>query len=171
VTRTDSPEISAEVQRSVVKKFPNVSAIDLSLIIETIDSILDKVVIAIRFMAIFCIATGFVVLSGAIVSGRYQRLRESALLRTLGASARQIRWILLAEYSLLGLLAALMGVVLALVGSWCLSNFLFETDFLFSWQPILGVTSGVVLLTIIIGMLNSQGILDHPPMQVLRAEG
>jgi putative ABC transport system permease protein len=170
VTRTGSPEISAEVQRSVVRQFPNVSAIDLSLIIETIDSILDKVVVAIRFMAIFCMATGFVVLSGAIVSGRYQRLRESALLRTLGASGRQIHRILLAEYSFLGLLSALMGVVLALVGSWSLTTFLFETTFVPSWQPILGVTFGVVLLTVIIGMLNSQGILDHPPMEVLRAE-
>jgi len=170
VTRTGSPEISAEVQRSVVRQFPNVSAIDLSLIIETIDSILDKVVVAIRFMAIFCMATAFVVLSGAIVSGRYQRLRESALLRALGASGRQIHRILLAEYSFLGLLSALMGVVLALVGSWSLTTFLFETAFVPSWQPILGVTFGVVFLTVIIGMLNSHGILEHPPMEVLRAE-
>jgi putative ABC transport system permease protein len=170
VTRTESPEISAEVQRAVVKLFPNVSAIDLSLIIETIDTILDQVVVAIRFMAVFCMVTGFVVLMGAIVSGRYQRLRESALLRTLGASGRQIHRILLAEYSLLGLLAAFMGVLLALVGSWALTTFLFDTAFLPSLPPILGVTAAVILLTVIIGMLNSQGILDHPPMEVLRAE-
>ncbi|MGW8182186.1 MAG: ABC transporter permease, partial [bacterium] len=129
VTRTGSPAISAEVQRLVVRSFPNVSAIDLSLLIETIDSILDQVVIAIRFMAVFCIATGFVVLMGAVVSGRYQRLKESALLRTLGASTRQIHRILLAEYSLLGLFSACMGVLLALVGSWALTTFLFETGF------------------------------------------
>jgi putative ABC transport system permease protein len=170
VTRTESPEVSAEVQRSVVKLFPNVSAIDLSIIIKTIDSILDKVVTATRFMAVFCIATGFVVLTGAIVTGRYQRLRECALLRTLGASARQIRRILLAEYSLLGLLASCMGVLLAFVASWALATFLFDTVFTPSWLPILGVTSGVVVLTVLIGMLNSQGILEHPPMEALRAE-
>jgi putative ABC transport system permease protein len=170
VTRTDSAEVSADVQREVVKQFPNVSAIDLSLIVKTIDSILDQVVVAIRFMAIFCMATGFVVLTGAIVSGRYQRLRESALLRTLGASGRQIHRILLAEYSLLGLLAAGMGTVLALVGSWALTTFLFDTTFLPSLLPIVGVSAAVTILTVIIGMLNSQGILEHPPMEVLRAE-
>jgi putative ABC transport system permease protein len=170
VTRAESPEISADAQRTIVNIFPNVSAIDLSLIIETIDSILAHVISVIRFMAIFCMVTGFVVLTGAIVSGRYQRLRESALLRTLGASARQIHRILLSEYLLLGLFSAFMGVLLALIASWVLTTFLFETVFVPEVLPILGVTSAVVLATAIIGMLHSQGILDHPPMEILRAE-
>jgi putative ABC transport system permease protein len=169
VTRTESANASADVQRAVVTRFPNVSAIDLSLVIETIDLILEKVVFAIRFMAIFCMATGFVVLTGAIVSGRYQRLRESALLRTLGASARQIHRILLAEYLLLGLLSTFMGLVLSLCGSWALTAFLFESAFVPGFTPILGVTAAVVLITVAIGMLNSQGVLDHPPLEVLRA--
>ena len=121
-------------------------------------------------MAIFCIVTGFVVLTGAIVSGRYQRLRESALLRTLGASARQIHLILLAEYLLLGLLSVFMGLVLAFGGSWALITFLFDLAFVPGIAPLLGVTAAVVAMTVIIGMLNSQGVLDHPPLEVLRAE-
>ena len=170
VTRTESTQASADLQREVVKRYPNISAIDLSLVIGTIDMILDKVVFAIRFMALFCIVTGFVVLVGAIVSGRYQRLRESALLRTIGASRRQIHRILFAEYLLLGLLAASMGVLLALGASWALVSFLFESVFIPSLPSILGVSVVVVVLTVVIGMFNSQSILDHPPMEVLRVE-
>ena len=77
--------------------FPNVSAMDLTLILQTLDSILSKISFAIRFMALFTVATGLVVLVGAILTGRYQRVRESILLRTLGASRKQVLRILLVE--------------------------------------------------------------------------
>jgi putative ABC transport system permease protein len=170
VTRADSPQASGHLQRLAVREFPNISAIDLSLVIETIDLILEKVVFVIRFMASFFIATGFVVLTGAIASGRYQRMKESVLLRTLGASRVQVRRIHVVEYLLLGLLAALTGLVLALLGSWMLSVFVFESTFVLAPLPIMSVTSGIVLLTLLIGMFNSLGILDHPPLEVLRLE-
>jgi putative ABC transport system permease protein len=121
-------------------------------------------------MALFSIVTGLLVLTGAIVSGRYQRLRESVLLRTLGASRAQILKILLIEYLFLGSFAAITGLSLALAGSWGLTRFLFETDFTLS-LPVLALSVlGVVLLTVIVGMANSKGVLDHPPLEILRNE-
>jgi putative ABC transport system permease protein len=121
-------------------------------------------------MALFSIATGLVVLTGAIVSGKYQRMKESVLLRTLGASKFQIRRIFFIEYFFLGTLAALTGILLSLVGSWALTRFVFETQFVLEPTVILGVLLGVVVLTIGIGFANSRGILDQPPLAVLRAE-
>jgi len=170
VTRTESASDSAEIQRDVVTGYPNVSAIDLSMVVETVESILDRLTFVIRFMALFSIATGLVVLTGAIVSGKYQRMKESVLLRTLGASRGQIRRIFFIEYFFLGALAALTGILLSLVGSWALTRFVFESQFVLEPLVVIGVLLGVVALTIGIGFANSRGILDQPPLAVLRAE-
>ncbi len=170
VTRTDSASDSAMIQRDVITGYPNVSAIDLSMVVQTVESILDRLTFVIRFMALFSIVTGLVVLTGAIVSGRYQRMKESVLLRTLGASRTQIRRIFFIEYFFLGALAASTGILLSLVGSWALTRFVFESQFVLEPIVTLGVLLGVVVLTIGIGFANSRGILDQPPLAVLRTE-
>ena len=129
MTQVRSAETSAQLQRTVVQLFPNVSTIDMALVLETVDAVLDNVTFVIRTMALFSIITGLVVLVGAVISSRYQRIRESVLLRTLGASRLQIRKIMAIEYLFLGFFAAVTGLVLAIVSSWALSYFFFETEF------------------------------------------
>ncbi|MFQ5739471.1 MAG: ABC transporter permease [Acidobacteriota bacterium] len=170
VTRVESDEMSARLQRSVVKKFPNVSTIDLTLILTTVNNILDRVSFVIRFMALFSIFTGFTVLIGAVATSRYQRMRESVLLRTLGASRGQILRIMMIEYLFLGSLAALTGLILATAAAWSLAHFVFETPFSPEVGPVLAALVAVVTLTLLIGMVNSRGVLTHPPLQILRRE-
>jgi len=88
--RVRSSAESARLQREVVKAFPNVSAIDLTLVLQTVQSILKKISFVIRFLAMFTVLTGLLVLVTALLGGRYQRVQESVLLRTLGASRGQI---------------------------------------------------------------------------------
>jgi putative ABC transport system permease protein len=170
VTRTDSAAESAALQRTLISRFPNVSAIDLALVVQTIDSILERLSFVIRFMALFSIVTGVLVMMAAIVSGRYQRMRESTLLRTLGASRRQIHGILLIEYLFMGLFSALTGLILSLPAGWALTRFVFECAFVPDWSAVVGVLLAVVGLTIGLGLSNSRGILSQPPLEVLRGE-
>ncbi len=164
---------SARMQREVVKAFPNVSAIDLTLVLQTLDGILAKVGFVIRFMALFTVATGLVVLAGAVLSGRWQRMQEAILLRTLGATRAQIRQVLFAEYATLGLLAAITGSVLAVMASWALAVFAFKAGYDFAALPVpLAVAlSGVTTLTVLVGLATSRGIADQPPLEILRREG
>jgi len=171
VLKTGSNEESARLQQTVVQRFPNVSAIDLALIVNMIDTILSKVAFVVRFMALFSIFTGLVVLAGAVVTGRYQRIRESVLLRTLGARKRQVLQIMLVEYFFLGLLAALTGLLLAWAASWALAQYVFEAPFVPFMLPSILALLIVTLLAVAIGMLNSRGIANRPPLEVLRAEG
>ena len=168
VTRVRSSEESARLQREVVKRFPNVSAIDLSLILQTLDSILEKISFVIRFMAMFTVATGLLVLAGALLTGRYQRIQESVLLRTLGASRKQILRILLVEYAVLGVLAALTGVILAVAGSWALAAFVFKINYAPAVLPLLATFVGLPLLTVVLGFLMNRGVASQPPLVVLR---
>jgi putative ABC transport system permease protein len=170
VSRVPTNERSAAAQRAVVQRFPNVSVIDLSLVLHTLDAILSRVAFALRFMALFSLAAGVVVLANAVVTSRYQRLRESAVLRALGASRAQIRQILLVEYFFLGSLAAATGLVLAVIASWALAYYLFETTFTPTALPLVLALLLVTGLTVGIGVLGSRGVVNRPPLEVLRGE-
>jgi len=169
-TRVQDPQQAAQLQRALVTAFPNVSAIDLTLVLKTLDSVLTKVGFVIRFMALFTVFTGLIVLAGAVLTGRWQRVQESILLRTLGASRTQIRSILFAEYAALGFLASLSAVVLAVAGSWALARFVFEASYIVSAVPLLVAVVTVTALTVLVGLLTSRGIADQPPLEILRRE-
>jgi len=170
VTRTPDTRISAQFQHELVTQFPNVSAIDLGLILKTLDEILGKISFVIRFMALFSILTGLLVLASSVIISKYQRVQESVLLRTMGASRKQILLITTIEYLFLGLLAALAGIMLSLISTWALVKFVFETPFTPIYTPLGLVALGVATLTILIGIFNSRDILTRPPLEVLRAE-
>jgi len=170
VTRVPSSDESARMQREVVKAFPNVSIIDLTLVLRTVDSILGKISFVVRFMAMFTVLTGLLVLVSALVTGRYQRIRESVLLRTLGASRGQILKILMVEYFALGFLAALTGVLLAILAAWALAALVFKVSFTIAVWPLFLALLVVPIITVATGLLISRGILNHPPLAILRAE-
>lgn len=167
-TRVPSREASAAMQRSVVQKFPNVSVIDLSLILDTVDAILGKTTFVIQFMALFTVATGVLVLVASVLTGRYQRIQETILLRTLGASRQQVHRILISEYFLLGLLSALTGIVLAEGGAWALARFVFDAQFHFAVAPPIIAVVSVTTLTILTGLIANRGVLDTPPLEIIR---
>ena len=170
-TRAQSPRQSAELQHALVAKYPNVSVIDLSLVLSTLDSIVGKISLGIQFMALFTLATGLLVLMGALWVSRKQRIRETALLRILGASKEQIRTILMVEYASLGVMAAMVSSGMALISSWALVHYLFHTAFIPSAAPILAAMFFVPCVTIVTGWWSSRGVLDVAPLEILREEG
>lgn len=170
MTRVPDNRLSATFQRDLVSQYPNVSAIDLGLVLKTLDEILGKISFVIQFMALFSMITGLLVLGSSIIISKYQRIQESVLLRTLGASRGQILRITLIEYGFLGTLAAVSGIALALIASWALARFVFEVPFTAQWAPLALMTGLIAGLTMLIGALNSRDVLVRPPLEVLRAE-
>jgi putative ABC transport system permease protein len=154
----------------MVVQFPNVSLIDLRLILFTVNQLFDKLGLVVRFLALFCLVTGLVVLAGAVANSKYIRIKENVLLRTIGARTRQIMMITLIEYAWLGLFATLTGMMLSLGAGFLLTKFFFEMTFAFEWSELLIVAAGVVVLTILIGWGNSREVISTPPLQVLRKE-
>lgn len=170
VSKIDDPQTSASFQQALVKKFPNVSAIDLTLILNTLDSIFDKIALVIRFMALFSVLTGLFVLSGAVINSKYARLKENVLLRTLGAVQKQLLQMTIIEYSYLGLFAGLTGSLLALIASWALSIFFFEILFFPDFVSFVIIWILVTFLTVFVGWINTKSILNKSPLEILRKE-
>ncbi|MFT5079061.1 MAG: putative ABC transport system permease protein, partial [Patiriisocius sp.] len=102
---------------------------------------------------------------------KYQRIKESVLLRTLGAKNTQILTISALEYIFLGLLGSLVGILLALLSSFCLALLVFKEPFVPSAIPFLVFLPGITVLVLGIGLSNIQTVLRSSPLEVLRREG
>ncbi len=167
-TRTPDATSSGRLQRALAGEFPNVSAIDLTNILETVRDIFAKISLIVSILGGCTLFAALPILIGTLLNGRDVRLRESVLLRTLGASARQVRAILTIEYAALGFLAALTGCGLAVAANALLAVFVFEAapypDAALLSITFLATTSVAVLG----GLALSRGVSNHPPLAILR---
>lgn len=170
-TRVADSAASAAMQRAVVQLHPNVSTIDFTLVLRVVEGIVGKIAFAIQFMAMFTVLTGVILLVTAVLNSRFQRLRETILLRTLGASAGQLLCIQIVEFLLLGLLASATGIILAVGGQWLLTQFVFKVRLSVPVTHLVAVVAINCFLTVIIGLMASRSVLRRPPLEVLRAEG
>jgi putative ABC transport system permease protein len=170
LVRADDPAVMGQLQRRVVEQFPNVTSIDLTSIQQTIERIVASVVLAIRFMAFFSLATGGVVLIGALATSRLQRVREAALLKTLGATRRQVVRVMVTEYAALGALAAVVATGLASLGGWALARWVFTVPFVMPWVAFGWLVLTLLLLTVLTGLWTSAALFRQSALEVLRAD-
>jgi putative ABC transport system permease protein len=82
----------------------------------------------------------------------------------------QLARIQLVEYAVLGGLAASVGALLSLVASGLLASLVFRIPP--AAPPLALVLSivGVSGLTLLVGRFADRGLMDQPPLEVLRAE-
>jgi putative ABC transport system permease protein len=170
LTRVDDPAVLGRLQRHVVERYSNVTSIDLRSIQQTIEKIVGSVVLAIRFMALFSLGTGIVVLVGALAASRLQRVREAALLKTLGATRRQVVRVMVTEYAALGLLAAIVATGLATAGGWGLTKWVFKVPFAVPWGAFAWLALVLLVLTVITGLWTSTALFRQSALEVLRAD-
>jgi putative ABC transport system permease protein len=170
MARVDDMATRVRLQRELAEAFPNVAAIDVTQVQQAVEGIVDRVSRAIRFISLFSLATGALVLLGALATSRYQRVREAVLLKTLGATRRQVLQIACVEYLGLGLLGASTALALAVAAAWALVRFVFEARFSAPLAPLAAMSLAVVALTVAVGLLSSLDLFRRTPLAVLRAE-
>jgi putative ABC transport system permease protein len=170
LTRVLSPGNRGTFQRRIAERFPNISTLDLSLLQEALERLVSRVALAVRFMALFSIGVGILVLIGALATSRFQRVREGALLRTLGATRSQIFAVIVAEYLALGLVASVVALLLAVASGWSLARFVFEGSFSLPVLQLGALALGIIALTILVGLANSREVVRRTPLEVLREQ-
>jgi putative ABC transport system permease protein len=168
LVRAPDPGAIARLQRDVVAKYPGVSSLDLTLVQKTVTNVLGKVIMAVRFLALISLALSVPVLFSAVAATRRERLREGVLLKTLGATKRQIVRIMLAEYALLGTLGALTGVVLSTAAGWALMHWVFRMPFSPAVLPAAIVAGAMIGLAVAIGLITGRDVFAETPMAALR---
>lgn len=155
--------------RELITQFPNVTALDLDAAMAQVRGILDRVVRAVEFIFLFTLAAGLAVLLAAIEGTRADRVRETALLRALGAGDRTIVLGLLAEYAVLGLVAGIVAAAAAQAIGWGLARRVFELPYVFSLPLWLAGALGGCLLVSLLGWLSLRHTLRTPPTRALAA--
>jgi len=158
------------VQDVVVSTFPNVTAIPVRDVLERVAALLDQIAVAIRAVALFSIASGLAVMLGALTASRYQRLYESVILRTIGASRATVARMFAVEYGCLGAAAGVGGTVLAAVLAWVVLRFVLAVPWTFEPGALAAGVLGTVLMSIAVGFLGTFRLLGAKPLAVLRQE-
>jgi putative ABC transport system permease protein len=164
------PEKEVPLQQAVVASFPNISAIHIGDVLDGFARVLDRLSLAIRAVALFCVVAGGLVMAAALASTRYRRLYESVILKAFGATRGLIARAFAMEYVLLGAVAGLIGLTLGSVLSWALVRLVFELPW--NLHPsVLGIGLFLtMLLTLIVGFASTYRILGQRPLAVLRHE-
>lgn len=164
------PSEEVALQEVVVASFPNVTAINVGDVLDGFARMLDRLSLAIRAVALFCVLSGALVMAAALAATRYRRLYESVILKAMGATRSVIARSFAVEYAFLGAIGGLLGSGLASALSWAVLATVFDL----SWSlqpPVLAVGClATIALTMLVGFLSTYRILGHPPLSVLRHE-
>ena len=152
----------------LVQKFPNLSVIDLTAIMNQVRTITNQVANAVSYVFMFALAAGLVVLYAAIASTQDERVFDAAIMRTLGASRKQMIVVQLAEFLAIGLLAGLIAAAGAMVLSKVLSDKVLEMPYVINWWiPVIGILGGGAGVAIA-GLLGTRKAVDSPPLATIR---
>ena len=154
---------------ALVRRFPNVTTVDMGATLAQIQGVLDQVIRAVEFLFAFTLAAGLVVLFAAVTATREERAREFAIMRALGAGSGLLRQVQRAELAGVGLLAGLLASSAAVAVGWALAHYVFG----FTWTasplvPLAGSLAGAVL-ALLAGWWGLRDVLARPVVETLRS--
>jgi putative ABC transport system permease protein len=152
----------------LVRRFPNITNVDMTATINQVQGVLDKVVRAVEFLFGFTLAAGVVVLFAAVTATREERSREFAVMRAVGASGALLRQVQRAELAGVGLLAGFLASIVAAAVGWGMARYVFDFDWTASaWVPLFGALAGAVL-ALAAGWWGLREVLNRPVVETLR---
>jgi putative ABC transport system permease protein len=153
---------------ALVRAFPNVTNVDMSLTINQVQRVLDQVIRAVEFLFGFTLAAGLVVLFAAVTATREERSREFAIMRAVGARSSLLRQVQRAELAGVGMLAGVLASIVAIIVGWALAKYVFEFTWTASlWVPLAGGVLGAVLAWAA-GWWGLRSVLNTPVITTLR---
>ena len=168
ITSFHLPPGNEAVVNGLVKQFPNVSVIDLTAIMNQVRTITNQVGNAVSFVFLFALAAGLVVLYAAIAATQDERVYDAAIMRTLGASRKQMIVVQLAEFLAIGLLAGLIASVGAMVLAAVLSDKVLGVPYTINFMiPLIGIGGGGIGIAIA-GLLGTRKAVSTPPLVTIR---
>lgn len=166
--RMPSAEIPA-MERTLFARFPTVTVINIADVLDRIESVIHQITFVVRFLAAFSILAGLMILASSVASSRFRRMRETVVLKTLGATRLRIIGVYSIEFTVLGLLAGAVGVTFANLLTRVL---LHRLDVAFSFDPTAASVTllGTAALAVATGWIAGYRVLGLRPLEVLREE-
>jgi putative ABC transport system permease protein len=165
-----APRDVPALQRAAYERFPTVTVVNVADVLEIVQQVVDQIALVVRFISMFAILAGIVILASSVAGTRFRRIRETVILKTLGATRKRVAGIFSVEFLVLGAVAGLMGSILATALSALLLKHWLDADFRIDPLPNLLCVVLTALVANAAGWLASFRILRQKPLEVLRTE-
>ena len=148
--------------------FPNLTVIDVSVILRQVQMVMDQLIGAVQLVFLFALGAGVLVLYAALLATQDERTHEAAVMRALGASRAQVLAAQRAEFAVLGAIAGLLGSLGATAIGWTLATRVFQLDFIWNgWIWLAGPALGLACI-VLNAWAGARAALSRPPMAALR---
>ena len=158
------------ILRAVTDALPNVSGIRVADVLGAVAALVSKIAAALAATGSLTLASGALVLAGAVAAGQRRRMAEAIVLKTLGATRRQIRAAWLVEFGVIGLVAGLLAALVGTAASWGVVRFVMRADWVFL-PGVLAITLfGCTALMLLFGYAGTASALRARPAPYLRNE-
>lgn len=158
-----------DVEKNLFAAYPTVTVINMADVLEVVRKVVDQIAMVVRFLAGFVLLAGGIILASSVTATRFQRVREVAIIKSLGALRKQVIQMLTVEFLVLGGIAGVAGVACALLLSHVLLHKM-DVSFHPDWGSSIAAIASVAVLASLTGWLASYGILQQKPLDVLREE-
>lgn len=161
-------EADGALFRAVTDRFPNITVIRVKEAMELFDHLLGQVSTAIRAASAVTLAAGLIVLAGAIAAGHRRRVRESVVLKVIGATRAQILKIHAAEFAVLGLATGVVAAIAGSAAAWGVIVFVMKGEFELLPARLAVVVLGAIAATTALGLFGAHRALRRKPAAELR---
>jgi putative ABC transport system permease protein len=162
------PKEKKHYLNDLLKSYPSVTVVEVDLILRQIKTILAQITESINYMLIFALLAGFTVLFASVYATLDNRIYDGTLLRTLGAKRRLLRWSQFIEFSILGLIASLLAVIIAEIITYFLYSHVLHLDYHVQWLLLAFIPLCGSLFVGFAGCWGVRDVVNKCPMQVLR---
>ena len=166
--QTPSKDKQLPIDIALVAKFPNITVVDVESALNQVQDVLDRLSAAIELLFLFTIAAGVLVLGAALGATQDERLKDAALLKTLGASRAQIQKSFFTELLVIGFISGSLAGGGAIAVGWSLAHFVFEMSFPIPWIVFLYGTIFGMVICLMGGLWLQRKISNTSSMEVLR---
>ncbi|RMD65119.1 MAG: FtsX-like permease family protein [Alphaproteobacteria bacterium] len=158
------------LERAVSERFVNVSAIRVRETLATVVTLLGRIAVALNVAGGLGLTVGVLVLAGALAAEHRRRVHDAVVLKVLGATRRDIARAFLAEYGLLGLVAAVLAGVLGTAAAYGVVGSIMHLTFRFLPVPVVATAALAAAVTLAGGFFGTWRALAHKAAAVLRNE-
>ena len=160
--------LEGNVESMVAKSFKNVSIIRVRDALKSAARIFSTIGTAVQSISSVTIASGVLVLAGAIMAGRRRRIYDAAVLKVLGATRPVILKVFLFEYGFLGCVAGVVSAFVGVLASWAVVQFLMRIEWqLDVFMMVVPIILGV-FITLFLGFINTWWTLGQKTTPFLR---
>jgi putative ABC transport system permease protein len=162
------PSGDARIVKSVADAFPMVTSVRVREVLESIGTVVENLVLAIRGASAVTLISAILVLGGALAAGHRHRVYDAVILKTLGATRARLLGAYALEYLMIGFATAIFGVIAGSVAAWLIVTRLMTLSFIWQATSAVGVVAAALLVTVGLGLAGTLLALNQKPATVLR---